>query len=68
MTHPWTRLPFKIGSHLTANEDRRHVARVDSYPWGPFTIRVTWIDTGWRSDLHVKDDQVEQAEPRSKQR
>ncbi len=63
MTHPWTRSRFKIGDFITANGGR-HVARIDAQLWGPHMIRVTWIDTGWRSDLHVKDDQVELAEPR----
>jgi hypothetical protein len=61
MVHPWARPRFKIGDKITANEGR-HVARVDARLWGPNQIRVTWIDTGWRSDLDVQDDHVEHAD------
>jgi hypothetical protein len=53
---------FSTGDHITANEDPRHVARVEGRPWGHDVISVIWLDTGWRSELHVGDDMVELVE------
>lgn len=57
----WDRVRFKTGDKVTANEDPRHVARVDAI-FNQRVLRVTWIGTGWRSDLLIVEDQVEHAE------
>lgn len=56
----WDRTPFSIGTHISANEDPRHVGRVIAV-FNRYQIRVAWLDTGWKSDLHVDHDKVEHA-------
>ena len=47
----WT--PLSCGDHIVDTRDERHVGEVRAISSSVWVI-VRWLDTGWRSTLHIK--------------